>query len=426
MICFMATNRQVIFPEGKLTAEIELPTSKSLLNRALILASLCDDGGKECAVLYATACDDSSAIIDALACEAEYINIGAAGTAMRFLTGKYAATVGANVVLDGSARMRKRPIKVLVEALRACGAKIEYIGEEGFPPLKIKGANLCAPLDFHVDSNISSQYISSLLMIAPRMQGGMTLHLDGECRSLPYIDMTIALMQKFGAEVLRKGSVIKVEQGTYRCVDYDVEADWSAASYWYEIAALRPGSRFRLRGLHADSLQGDSRVAEIFRDFGVKSSWENGVLLIESGGACAQRLDISLNEQPDLAQTVVATAAALGVPFILTGLSTLRIKETDRIAALQSELAKVGVDIRDEGDDALVYDGKSQAASGGDVTFATYDDHRMAMSLAPLALVLQTGKVIIENADVVSKSYPEFWQNLAQIVELNEAENHSI
>ncbi|MDE6716331.1 MAG: 3-phosphoshikimate 1-carboxyvinyltransferase, partial [Muribaculaceae bacterium] len=271
------------------------------------------------------------------------------------------ATAGAQVVLDGSARMRQRPIKVLVEALRACGAKIEYCGEEGFPPLKIEGKNLKAPHDFHIDSNISSQYISALLMIAPCMQGGMTLHLDGECRSLPYIDMTIALMRHFGADAERNGTKIRVAPGKYIKTKYAVESDWSAASYWYEIAALRTGSKFVLRRLHARSLQGDSRVADIFRLFGVNTTYSESGITIESDGNRADRIDIDMNEQPDLAQTVVVTAAMLGIPFRITGLSTLRIKETDRITALQRELAKIGITIEAEGDDCLLYDGKTDS-----------------------------------------------------------------
>lgn len=414
--------KQSIFPQGKLTADIQLPTSKSLLNRALIIASLSD---AESEISYATVCDDSNAIINAINNQTGDINIGAAGTAMRFLTGKYAATAGAKVVLDGSARMRKRPIKVLVDALRACGAKIEYCGEAGYPPLKIEGANLKAPNDFHIDSNISSQYISSLLMIAPRMQNGMKLHLDGDSRSLPYIDMTIALMQHFGAQAERRRNIISVAPGEYRPANYAVESDWSAASYWYEIAALRRGSKFVLRGLQAHSLQGDSRVAEIFQLLGVNSTYEENCIVIESNGECANRLDIDLKEQPDLAQTVVVTAAVLGIPFRITGLSTLRIKETDRITALQRELAKIGIIIEAIGDDCLVYDGESHLVVK-DVEFDTYDDHRMAMSLAPVALKMPEHKVIIRDAGVVSKSYPEFWQHLAEIKELIQAKNHSI
>lgn len=407
----MAKNKKIFFPKGTLTAEIQLPASKSILNRALIIASLAET---ECKISYRGVCDDTSALINALNNQSDYINVGAAGTAMRFLAGKFASQPNKCITLDGCERMRERPIRILVDALRSCGARIEYIANTGYPPIKIRGSVLSAPDYFCIDAGVSSQYISSLLMIAPYMRSGMNLHIDGECKSLPYIDMTINMMNVFGVRAERNGSNIRVLPGKYQGMNYVVEADWSAASYWYEIAALRPGSKFTLRGLRSDSIQGDRQVAEIFRRLGVTSTYHSDCVEIESTGNYAPEISLDLNNYPDLAQTVAVTSAMLGIPFKISGLSTLRIKETDRITALQTELSKIGIKINVVGDDCISYDGRSRYKNA-DVEFSTYNDHRMAMSLAPVSLMITNGAVVIENADVVSKSYPDFWNDVAII-----------
>lgn len=407
----MGNCKEIYFDKGPLGASIELPSSKSILNRALVISSLAHGKGS---LHYSSTCDDSEAILRALGNSSEKVNVGAAGTAMRFLTALYAAISGSNVLIDGSRRMRQRPIGVLVDALRQCGAEIAYGEREGFPPLYIRGKKLVSPDLLEVDAGISSQYISALLMISPLMRGGVRMKLIGEQKSQPYIDMTIALMRAYGISVERKGCVLSVEEGNYINTDFRVEADWSAASYWYEIASLRKGSRFVLTGLGKHSIQGDSRVAELFESFGVKTIYGDDCVTIESNARCCDSFTVDLTDQPDLAQTVVVTAALLGIPFKVSGLTTLRIKETDRISALCTELAKIGIWLEVDGDDLISYVG-GEAKFSGPVTFDTYDDHRMAMSLAPVALALPQAKVYISSPEVVTKSYPLFWQHLSNI-----------
>lgn len=393
-----------VFAPADCSATIALPTSKSISNRALIINALCDDA---IPIENLSGCDDTRVMRQAFAGNSSTVDIHGAGTAMRFLTAYYAQKKGCRVTLTGSERMKQRPIKILVDALRALGADIEYASHEGFPPLdicgcKLKGGTLTLPGD------VSSQYISALLMIAPCMREGLTLTLTGKIVSVPYIEMTLGMMAHYGIDARRTGNIIQVPHGTYRPARFCVEPDWSAASYWYEIAALAPAGTISLPRLTRESLQGDARIAALFEPLGVTTLFSSdGIKLIKSDiHTTDYRCDLS--EQPDLAQTLVVACCLLGVPFHFTGLQTLRIKETDRIAALCNELIKLGYELL-YSDSTLTWTGETVAAAGSPV-IGTYDDHRMAMAFAPAAF--RFPGIEIADTAVVDKSYPRYWDDL--------------
>lgn len=393
-------------PEEMIDATISLPLSKSISNRALILNALTLNA---IPLKNVAKCDDTDAMVDALSSESEKVNIGAAGTAMRFLTAYYASKQGSVVELDGSQRMRQRPIKALVDALTACGARIEYLGETGFPPLRIEGCQLVGG-EVSLPASISSQYISALLMVAPLMENGLTLTLEGEITSRPYILMTLSMMKEWGVDCEFDQNVITVPNASYKPVQYDVEADWSAASYWYEISALSAGC-VALNGLNEKSIQGDSALAEYFTSLGVDSQFEDEELSLIPSPEQLSRVELDLSEQPDIAQTIAVTCCLLRIPFKLTGLATLKIKETDRLIALQTELAKLSFDVEIAQDSQLIWDG-AQHPIFEEPQIETYKDHRMAMAFAPVALYLPG--LVIKDIDVVAKSYPEYWAHLAE------------
>lgn len=405
-------------PDSILEARIVLPLSKSISNRALIINALTEGAGRLDAVAD---CDDTAAMSAALSSDSAEINIGAAGTAMRFLTAYFAATEGRGpLLLDGSERMRHRPIGPLVDALRACGADIGYAGEEGFPPLRISGCKLAGG-EISVPASISSQYISALLMVAPCMERGLTVRLEGEIMSLPYIRMTLAMMEQRGAEVefREKEGVITVAPGRYdKSKPLAAEADWSAAAFWYEIDALTAGWITLAGGLAEHSLQGDAAAAQIFGRLGVTTSFddvEDGDAELSGNPDADARLDIDMRHTPDLAQAVVVTCAMLGTPFAISGLDSLRIKETDRLEALRLELLKLGVSVEIHSDIlkglTMSWDGSRRPIAEIPV-FDTYDDHRMAMSLAPVAAYIPG--ITVRNAEVVAKSYPGYWDALRE------------
>lgn len=400
-----------------LRREVVLPASKSLSNRALLLCAL---SGKESKVSRVSHCDDTNVMETALRDRPATVDIMAAGTAMRFLTAYFATQVGETHVMTGTTRMKHRPIAVLVEALRSLGATIDYEAEEGFPPLRIIGCPLEGGL-LELPANVSSQYISALLMVAPLMRQGLQLRLVGEVLSRPYIEMTIALMQRFGAKVAwKEGQSIEVQAGAYtEGIAFEVESDWTAASYWYELVALSPDTKawIHLPFLYRDSLQGDHHIARYFTQLGVETLWDEdgrGLTLRkapEKALAEGERFEANLSGQPDVAQTLAVCCAMTSRPFRLTGLRTLRIKETDRIAALAAEFQKFGLALEIEGDEAIgishypfrmEYDGRP---------IETYDDHRMAMAFAPATLLFPT--LQIAHPEVVTKSYPLFWEQLA-------------
>lgn len=394
-----------------LTADINLPASKSISNRALIIHAL--SGGLLPKNL--SDCDDTRAVINALRDMPETIDVGAAGTAMRFMTA-YLAVTGGEHTITGSERMRHRPIGVLVDALRMLGADIDYVAEEGYPPLHISGHPLLGG-KLEIPGNVSSQFISALLLIGPVMQLGLSLHLTGEIVSRPYIDLTIHVMHGFGAEVdWTSPDTIEVQPKPYSDAPYLIENDWSASSYWYELASLYPISEAHvaLHGLEDSSRQGDSVVKYIFSLLGVKTTFDEP----HTGKPTTVRLTRHLDSVtqlsydflncPDLAQTIVATCCGLGVTFHFTGLASLRIKETDRLVALQKELRKLGFLIQIINDEELLWDGATCEPSMEPIN--TYEDHRMAMALAPLAVKFP--RLRINNPEVVTKSYPDFWEDL--------------
>ena len=392
---------------------ISLPASKSICNRVLTIVALSDGVGD---VYNVSDCDDTNAIINAITMHKKgekYINIGAAGTAMRFMTAMLALRTKATVTIDGSARMRKRPIKELVDVLCQLGAKIEYAGEsDSCPPLLIRQAPMRGGT-VSINGSISSQYISALMMIAPGLCDGLTINITGGLVSRPYVEMTAAIMRDFGAQVLCTENQITIKQGDYQSRTYSVENDWSAASYWYEIRSLIPDVNLRLASLHKNSTQGYSKVAEIFKLFGVETEYtSDGVLLTYNPKSVAERIDIDLQNQPDLAQTIVVTACLKGIPFRISGLSTLRIKETDRISALISQLAKLGYTVRETEDATLESDSVRRSCDKAPA-IETFDDHRMAMAFAPASIVVPG--ITIEDAEVVSKSYPKYWEHLKLI-----------
>lgn len=397
-------NCHIFPPEEFIETSVSLPLSKSISNRALIINALTPNAID---IKQVAKCDDTDVMVAALSSTDSDINIGAAGTAMRFLTAYYAATPGRNVTLDGSERMRQRPISALVNALRDCGADITYAANEGFPPLTIKGSRLKGG-NVSLPATISSQYISALLMIAPTMENGLTLTLEGDIISQPYILMTLSMMKSWGIESDFTQNVITIAPQTYKATPFKVEADWSAASYWYEIAALSSGD-ISLQGLDSESLQGDSHIAQLFEHFGINTVFDNGITTLEPSPDTTPRLNIDLSDQPDVAQTIVVTACMLGIPFNITGLPTLKIKETDRLEALRCEMLKLGMELIIENDSKLSWDGNRMPIAEIPA-IDTYKDHRMAMAFAPAALYIPG--IIINDIDVVSKSYPDFWRHL--------------
>lgn len=390
---------------------ITLPSSKSLTNRALVIAAMAGAGE----VRYSGGCDDTEAVERALASDDEEIDIGAAGTAMRFLTAYFASREGRNVCLTGSERMQNRPIGILAEALNALGAAIAYAGRPGYPPLYIRGRKLRGGV-IDINAGVSSQFISALLMAAPLCDEGLTLRFTGEPASRPYIEMTLKVMESFGVQSTFDGRVASVEPQRYKPCVYEVEGDWSAASYWYEIALLLPGAdAVNVGRLNRDSLQGDSRVADIFARLGVSTEYSDGTIKIRRTAAPPEFLSQDFADCPDLAQTLVASCCLAGTAFDFTGLRSLRIKETDRISALQNECAKLGCEIRNDGDDRLFWDGRrsAQVPASAVPEIETYDDHRMALAFAPAAL--RFCSVIIRDPKVASKSYPGYWDDLRKI-----------
>ena len=399
---------------GRLDTTIELPASKSISNRALVIHML---SGGATLPQNISDCDDTEVIVEAMRQNLPpEINIKAAGTAMRFMTAYLSLTTGTHV-LTGTERMKHRPIGTLVDALRMLDADIEYVGEQGFPPLRITGKALQGG-DLEISGSISSQYISAMLMIGPMMERGLTLHLTGDIISRPYIDLTLWMMNEYGAHAeWTSADTITVEAKPYQPRDYFIENDWSAASYWYELLALSddPEATVRLTGLTDGSKQGDSVTRYIFSLLGVKTVFQTkkqGVpqtVTLKRNGRCVPKLEYDFVNSPDLAQTFVVTCLAKNIPFHFKGLSTLKIKETDRIEALKREARKLGFVVESRNDSELLWEGL-RCEPDYEAGIDTYEDHRMALAFAPFALK-QPG-LIINNPQVVSKSYPKFWEDL--------------
>lgn len=400
----------------KLDATVALPASKSISNRALIIYAL---SGGHIMPQNLSDCDDTEVIINAIRYMPDVIDIKAAGTAMRFMTA-YLSLMRGTHTLTGTERMKKRPIKILVDALRSLGAEISYLEEDGFPPLSITGTKLTGAV-LEMSGSVSSQYISAVLMIGPMLDKGLELRLTGDIISRPYIDLTLYMMNEFGADAdWTSADTITIKPVPYKTREYLIENDWSGASYWYEMMALmdNPDAKLMLTGLKDGSKQGDSVARYIFSMLGVKTVFESKTsrkpqtVTITANGRCLPRLEYDFINSPDLAQTFVVTCAAKGVKFHFKGLATLKIKETDRIEALKKEMRKLGYVIESRNDSELIWDGETcepQMEKGID----TYEDHRMALAFAPYAL--KSGEIIINNPQVVTKSYPHFWESLEEV-----------
>ncbi len=399
--------------------EITLNGSKSISNRALILRALSEQDFEIQKISTSKDTRTLEKLLKEFASQKEgetiELDTGHAGTTFRFLTGYLAAQKGTQI-LTGSDRMKQRPIGILVDALRKLGADIEYLENDGYPPLQIKERKS----DFSnnqltIAANTSSQYISSLLMLAPTLPNGLELTLDGKIVSIPYIQMTLKLMEQFGILHTWKDSVIKIENQKYQGSDFVVEADWSAASYYFSLGALADEVDLQLNGLFEKSTQGDSAIVKMMEQFGITTTFnEKGIHLKKSGNAPEPMFEYDFLECPDIAQTLAVICGGLGTMGLFTGLDTLSIKETDRIAALQNELQKVQVFFSklppkfSKKSDKTLYMTEGKAVLDMP-TFATYEDHRMAMAFAPLALL---GNIKVENPMVVVKSYPDFWKDL--------------
>lgn len=396
-----------ILPQPRLSGTIvRLPSSKSLSNRALVIQALT---GKPGQVENLSEAHDTVLMQRLLHTPDEVIDVEDAGTVMRFLTA-YCGITGRKCILTGTARMQKRPIHELVQALRKLGAHIDYAAAEGYPPLRLGGFGSQQTDTLSIRGDISSQFISALMMIAPLLPQGLTLSLTGKVASRPYLEMTAALMRHFGAAVTVEKGIVRVEPGSYGATSYTVEADWSAASYWLSFAALAEQSDFLLPRLGGQSLQGDRVIVRIMKDLGVIATFRPEGLHLKSGGARVSELTVDFSECPDLAQTVLPACATLGVTGSFSGMESLRIKETDRIAALQRELGKIGARLAEDGDRWQLTPGDSGLPAV--LEFDTYEDHRMAMGFAPLAT---RTKVVIHDPHVVKKSYPGFWEDVKSV-----------
>lgn len=400
----------------KLVADITPPTSKSISNRALMLQALCRE--RRYTIEQLAVCDDTEHMLEGIEAKkagAALIDIGATGTAMRFLTAYLAITPG-ETTITGSERMQQRPIGTLVEALRMLGADITYMNREGFPPLRIQGKPLQGGT-LEIEAGISSQYISALLMIGPCMKEGLTLKLKGNIASRTYIELTLDLMRHYGATAeWADERTLRIEPGRYEDKPLSVEGDWSGASYWYELAAVAAHYGYevdiRLHGMRADSRQGDRVVADWLRVEGLELSDNASNKNHMSAEENNRQFEKDFTHCPDIAQTMAVTYCLLGTPFTFTGIQSLRIKETDRVAALINELRKLGFVLRAEGNERLLWDG-TRCTPDEHPVIATYDDHRMAMAFAPAALCHE--ELTIEHPEVVTKSYPNFWEDLKQI-----------
>ena len=396
-------------PEKEIKSFISLPASKSISNRVLIIRALCNDKLK---IKNLSKSKDTQVLLSALKdLSATTIDIGATGTAMRFLTA-FLSIIPGERILTGSERMKQRPIQALVDILREFGAQIDYLENEAYPPLKIKGNKLIAK-PVSIKGNISSQYISALLMIAPYLDDNFILSIEDKILSKDYIWMTIKLMQKFGIDVEWNGNEIMVKKGEYHPKGIIVESDWSSASYWFEIISLSKNSMIELTGLKRNSLQCDSVLTELFKTLGVDSAFTNFGLRIKNIPTTCKFFEYDFTDCPDLAQTLTATLVAKNIPFKLTGLDNLSIKETDRIKALVVEFEKLGIHIQAEMNNSISWAGNEKIIVPANHFIETYEDHRMALAFAPLSII--TKDLIIENPDVVAKSYPDYWDNLKEV-----------
>ena len=387
--------------------DITITGSKSESNRLLLLKALFEN----LEIQNVSNSDDSQYMLKALSTESTTVDIHHAGTAMRFLTAYFATLEGSTIILTGSQRMQERPIEILVDALKDLGADIEYENQDGYPPLRITGKKLLTD-EVGMKANVSSQYISALVLMATKLENGLKLHLDGKITSVPYINMTLSLLEQIGVETSFEGQTIHVKP--YLETDsktLTVESDWSSASYFYSIVALSPlGTQVCLSTYKKDSLQGDVVLKDIYKQMGVETTFDGSKIILKKiNNTLPGSIDIDLANAPDIAQTIVVTCLGLQVQCRLTGLHTLKIKETDRLEALKSEIYKFGTDLNITNDSLSLLNPKPLESAA---IVETYNDHRMAMAFAPLALLTSFS---IKEAEVVSKSFPDFWKNLLEL-----------
>lgn len=390
---------------GNLHGRIQITGSKSESNRMLLLQALYP----KITLDNLSNSDDTVAMKSGLESDKNMVDIGHAGTSMRFLSAYYSTLENQEKILTGSSRMQERPIGVLVDALRQLGADISYLKNEGYPPLLIKGKRLTAS-EVRLSANISSQYITALMLIAPSLPDGLRLYLEGKITSIPYIEMTLSLLHKIGVDAIFSGQHIQVfPKKDITQITHAVESDWSSASYYFSMVALAKEADVSLSTYKKDSLQGDRVLMDVYQQFGVKSSIENNTLALKKQTMGSTHVQLDLSDAPDIAQTIAVTCYGLGLSCSLTGLHTLKIKETDRLVALQNELSKLGATI--EITDKSLHLHKRTNPIRPNVLIETYHDHRMAMAFAPLGLLVP---IRIQDADVVTKSYPGFWKDLEQ------------
>jgi 3-phosphoshikimate 1-carboxyvinyltransferase len=383
----------------KVTGQLTIVGSKSLSNRLLILQKIY----QKLEIKNLANAHDTQVLIKALKSKDAIIDIGHAGTAMRFLTAFFATQGGMEVLLTGSSRMQERPIAILVDALRELGADISYQKKEGYPPLLIKGKKITKN-KVQIDGSVSSQYISALLLIAPNLENGLVIELKGKITSLPYINMTLSLLNEIGVSYTFDNNIIKIEP----LIDalpktLTIESDWSAVSYFYSLIALSKNGRLQLKSFKKESLQGDKVLIDIYAELGVKTVFNGDTLHLSKAGEIAKHLDLDLKNAPDIAQTIAVTCFGLGISCDLKGLHTLKIKETDRLQALKTELEKLGAQVIITADSFHL---EKASKINKNIMIATYQDHRMAMAFAPLSLLIP---ISVETFDVVKKSYPFFW-----------------
>lgn len=392
--------------QANLQGQIAVTGSKSETNRLLLLQALFSN----ITLANTSNSDDSEVMQKALEGNEEIVDIHHAGTAMRFLTAYFAVNEGREVVMTGSSRMQERPIKILVEALAQLGVEISYLKEDGYPPIRIKGKKITAS-KVTLAANVSSQYISALLLVAPKLENGLELTLEGEITSMPYIKMTLALLNDLDIKTSFEGNVIKVyPKSEVTTKEMVVESDWSSASYFFSLVALADTASITLSSYKENSLQGDSALTSIYEKMGVQTTFQdNKMTLVKKTDFKLETVNFELNNTPDIAQTIVVTCLGLGIGCHLTGLHTLKIKETDRLEALRIELTKLGANISVTNDSLILI---ATNEINPNIKIATYNDHRMAMAFAPLALKVP---IIIEEAGVVSKSYPDFWKDLINL-----------
>ncbi len=393
---------------------ITLPASKSIANRLLVINAL---SGKSITINNLSQANDTHVLngilsnLSLASDEVAEIDCHDAGTAMRFLTAFFAITKG-KWLLKGTARMHQRPVGILVEKLKELGADIEYLQAEGYPPLLINGGQLKGGT-ISIDAGISSQYISALMMIAPYLKGGLTLQLEGKIASKPYIVLTAGLMQQCGVSVVFKDNTVIIPEGKYTPTQITVESDWSAASYWYALAAIANHAEIQLNGLLSHSLQGDSIVTNLMESFGVTTAFTDKGAVVKNGGAVAANFEHDFTDCPDLAPTFIALCGVMGIPARFYGLESLAIKESDRTAALATELEKVGVIFNQQGTYWQLIPNKQALSSTQTTVFDTYNDHRLAMALSVFSMVLS--EIKINNPQVIIKSYPLFWDDFERV-----------